>query len=85
MHNGKPPIRRFVFNCLDRWDVFKVRKNSKVINKIIYLAVGLNREGKKEVFGIWLDKNKSSSFWMGVLTNLKACGAEDILILQLII
>lgn len=60
--------------------VFKVRENSKVINKTIYLAVGLNREGKKEVLGMWLGKNESSSFWMGVLTDLKARGVEDILI-----
>jgi len=37
--------------------VFKVRENSKVINKTIYLAVGLNREGRKEVLGMWLGKN----------------------------
>lgn len=60
--------------------VFKVRENSKVINKTIYLAVGLNREGKKEVLGMWLGKSESSSFWMSVLTDLKARGVEDILI-----
>ncbi len=60
--------------------VFKVRENSKVINKTIYLAVGLNRDGKKEVLGMWLGKNESSSFWLGVLTDLKARGVEDILI-----
>lgn len=60
--------------------VFKVRENSKVINKTVYLAVGLNREGRKEVLGMWLGKNESSSFWMGVLTDLKARGVEDILI-----
>lgn len=60
--------------------VFKVRENSKVINKTIYLAVGLNREGKKEVLGMWLGKNESASFWMSVLTDLKARGVEDILI-----
>lgn len=60
--------------------VFKVRENSKVINKTIYLAVGLNREGCKEVLGMWLGKNESSSFWMSVLTDLKARGVEDILI-----
>lgn len=60
--------------------VFKVRENSKVINKTIYLAIGLNREGKKEVLGIWLGKNESASFWMGVLTDLKARGVQDILI-----
>ncbi|MFV8374744.1 IS256 family transposase, partial [Flavobacterium sp. GSP11] len=60
--------------------VFKVREGSKVINKTIYLAVGLNREGKKEVLGMWLGKNESSSFWMSVLTDLKARGVQDILI-----
>ncbi|MBS3993428.1 MAG: IS256 family transposase [Bacteroidetes bacterium] len=60
--------------------VFKVRENSKVINKTIYLAVGLNREGKKEVLGMWLGKSESASFWMGVLTDLKSRGVEDILI-----
>lgn len=60
--------------------VFKVRENSKVINKTIYLSIGLNREGRKEVLGMWLGKSESSSFWMGVLTDLKARGVEDILI-----
>lgn len=60
--------------------VFKVREASKVINKTIYLAVGLRRDGRKEVLGMWLGKNESSSFWMGVLTDLKARGVEDILI-----
>lgn len=59
---------------------FKVRENSKVINKTIYLAVGLNKEGKKEVLGMWLGKNESAAFWMSVLTDLKARGVEDILI-----
>lgn len=60
--------------------VFKVRENSKVVHKTIYLAVGLNREGQKDVLGMWLGKNESSSFWMSVLTDLKARGVEDILI-----
>ena len=60
--------------------VFKVRDNGKVINKTIYLAVGLNLEGKKEVLGLWLGKTESSSFWMSVLTDLQARGVEDILI-----
>jgi transposase-like protein len=60
--------------------VFKVRENSKVINKTIYLAVGLNTDGKKEVLGMWLGKNESAAFWLSVLTDLKARGVEDILI-----
>ena len=60
--------------------VFKVRENSKVINKTIYIAVGLRLDGHKEVLGLWLGKKESSSFWMTVLTDLKARGVEDILI-----
>jgi transposase-like protein len=59
---------------------FKVRENSKVINKTIYIAVGLKRDGKKEVLGLWLGKNESAAFWMTVLTDLRARGVEDILI-----
>ena len=60
--------------------VFKVRENSKVINKTIYIAVGLRMDGLKEVLGLWLGKNESAAFWMSVLTDIKARGVEDILI-----
>lgn len=59
---------------------FKVRENSKVVNKTVYIAVGLRTNGLKEILGLWLGKNESSAFWMGVLTDLKARGVEDILI-----
>jgi len=59
---------------------FKVRENSKVLNKTVYIAVGLKTNGMKEVLGLWLGKNESSAFWMSVLTDLKARGVEDILI-----
>ena len=60
--------------------VFKVRENGKVVNKTVYLCVGLNKEGFKEVLGMWVGKNESSSFWLGVLTDLKARGVNDILV-----
>jgi putative transposase len=56
--------------------VFKVRENSKIINKTIYLAVSLNTDGKKEVLGMCLGKNESTSFWLGVMIDLKARGVE---------
>jgi transposase-like protein len=59
---------------------FKVRENSKVVNKTVYIAVGLRTNGLKEILGLWLGKNESSAFWMGVLTDLKARGVEDVLI-----
>ncbi len=59
---------------------FKIRHNSKVINKTIFLVLGVNKEGLKEVLGMWINETESASFWMQVLTDLKARGVEDILI-----
>ena len=60
--------------------VFKVRQNGKVVNKTIYLAVGLNSEGHKDVLGMWLGESESASFWMSVLTDMRSRGVDDILI-----
>lgn len=60
--------------------VFKVRENSRVIDKTIYIAIGLRTDGKKEVLGLWLGKNESASFWLSVLTDMKARGVQDILV-----
>ena len=61
--------------------VFKVRgENGKVVNKTMYIAIGLRTDGLKEVLGLWLGKNESASFWMSVLTDMKARGIQDILI-----
>ncbi|MFC2125669.1 IS256 family transposase [Bacteroidota bacterium] len=58
----------------------KIRHNGKIINKTIYLVVGLSQEGMKQVLGMWIAPTESASFWMNVLTDLKARGVEDILI-----
>ena len=60
--------------------VFKVRENSRVVNKAIYIAIGLKQDGKKEVLGMWLGKNESAAFWMSVLTDIRTRGVNDILI-----
>ena len=60
--------------------VFKVRENSRVIDKTFYIAIGLAQDGRKQVLGLWLGKNESASFWMSVLTDLQARGVKDILI-----
>lgn len=60
--------------------IFKVRENSKAINKAVHIAVGLRRDGLKEVLGMRLGKNESAAYWMCVLTDMKAHGREDILI-----
>ena len=60
--------------------VLKVKQGGKYINKCIYLVIGLKKDGLKEVLGMWLAETESASFWMSVLTDLKARGVEDILI-----
>lgn len=60
--------------------VLKIREDGKVINKCIYIVIGLKPDGMKEVLGFWIEKTESASFWMTVLTDLKARGVEDILI-----
>lgn len=58
----------------------KVRSNGKIINKSVYLIIGLNTLGKKEVLGMWMHETESASFWMNVLNDLKVRGVQDILI-----
>jgi len=60
--------------------ILKIREDGKVINKCIYIVIGLKPDGKKEVLGFWIEKTESAAFWMSVLTDLKARGVEDILI-----
>jgi len=60
--------------------VLKIREDSKVINKCVYIVIGLKPDGMKEVLGFWIEKTESAAFWMSVLTDLKARGIEDILI-----
>lgn len=59
---------------------FRVKEDARVIEKTIYLAIGLRLDGIKEVLGLWIGKNESASFWLTVLTDFKARGVEDILI-----
>ena len=60
--------------------VLKIRQNKQVINKAIYLALGVNLEGRKELLGMWISENEGAKFWLGVLTELQNRGVKDILI-----
>lgn len=60
--------------------IFKVRKESRVVNKCMYSVLGINMDGKKEILGIWLMENESASAWVTVLNELKNRGVADILI-----
>jgi putative transposase len=60
--------------------VVKIRHNGRVVNKSVYLALGVNMEGQKELLGIWIAESESSKFWLGVMTELQNRGVKDIFI-----
>ena len=60
--------------------VLKIRQDKQVINKSIYLALGVTMEGHKELLGMWISENEGAKFWLNVLTELQNRGLQDILI-----
>jgi len=60
--------------------VYKVRKEGIVVNKAVYIAVGIDLEGQKDVLGIWVGENETSKFWLMVTNELKNRGVRDIMI-----
>jgi putative transposase len=58
----------------------KIRDAGTVINKSVYLALGINMEGDKELLGLWIEKNEGAKFWLSVLTELQNRGLKDIFI-----
>lgn len=58
----------------------KVKDNGHLTNKAVYLALGVNTEGKKELLGLWIEQTEGAKFWLKVLTELKNRGLNDILI-----
>jgi len=58
----------------------KVRDDGLIKNKAVYLAIGINMEGLKEVLGFWIEQTEGSKFWLQILTELKNRGLKDILI-----
>lgn len=71
------PIYPIVYlDCI----VVKIRQDKQVINKAIYLALGVNLEGYKELLGMWISENEGAKFWLNVMTELQNRGIKDILI-----
>ncbi len=58
----------------------KMRHEGRVENRAVYVAIGVNLEGRKDVLGLWTSANEGAKFWLGVLTELKNRGVKDILI-----
>ena len=60
--------------------VVKVKSDKGIINKSVYLALGVNITGHKELLGMWISQNEGAKFWLNVLTDLKNRGVEEIFI-----
>jgi len=59
---------------------FHVRSEGQIVKKAVYIAIGINMNGLKEVLGMWVGENESSKFWLSVMNGLKNRGLQDILI-----
>ena len=66
----------FYLDCL----MVKTREAGSAANRAIYLAIGVNTDGLKEVLGLWTAPTEGAKFWLSVVTELKNRGVEDILI-----
>ena len=58
----------------------KVHQDKRVIKKTVYVALGVNTEGQKELLGLWLAETEGATFWLSVLTELQNRGVEDVFI-----
>ena len=59
---------------------FHVRSEGQIVKKAVYVAIGINPEGIREVLGMWVGENESAKFWLTVLNSIKNRGVNDILI-----
>ncbi len=59
---------------------YHVRSEGQIIKKAVYIAIGVNMDGRKDVLGMWVGENESAKFWAGVLNSLRNRGVDDILI-----
>jgi putative transposase len=59
---------------------FHVRSDGQIIKKAVYIAIGIQMDGQKDVLGMWIGENESAKFWLSVMNGIKNRGVEDILI-----
>ena len=58
----------------------KIKTGSSIVNKAVYLALGISTRGEKELLGVWIAEQEGAKFWLGILNELRNRGLEDILI-----
>jgi transposase-like protein len=60
--------------------VVKVRQDKRIINKAVYVALGIDLTGRKDILGLWISENEGAKFWLNNFTEMKNRGLKDILI-----
>ena len=75
----RPLDRMYPVVILDALRV-KIRDEGVVRNKAVYLALGIDRDGQRDVLGLWIEQTEGAGFWLRVMTELKNRGVEDILV-----
>ena len=59
---------------------YHVRSEGQIVKKAVYIAIGINLDGKKDVLGMWVGENESAKFWATILNGLRNRGVQDIFI-----
>ena len=59
---------------------YHVRSEGQIVKKAVYIAIGIDLEGHKDVLGMWVGENESAKYWANVLNSLRNRGVDDILI-----
>jgi putative transposase len=59
---------------------YKVKDEGKIVSRAVYHILGINTEGRKDLLGMYVSESEGANFWLGVLSDLRTRGVEDILI-----
>ncbi len=92
-HNGEPGLTGKILPIAKEWQLesvyavvfldtihFRVRSEGQPVKKAVYIAIGINLDGRKDVLGMCVGENESDKFWATVLNGLRNRGVEDIFI-----
>jgi Transposase and inactivated derivatives len=78
---NRPLERKYAIVFMDAIH-YNVRQNNAIVKKAVYIAIGIQLNGTKEVLGMWIGGNESARYWLGVLNEIKNRGVEDIMIVS---
>lgn len=77
---SRPLDARYVILYVDAL-VVKVRHQGAVRNKSVYMAIGVNEDGRREALGLWIQETEGAKFWLSIFNELRQRGMQDVLFL----